>query len=264
MSSLHLTHLSVAYKRNTVLNAITLAPLVTGQVVALLGPNAAGKSTLQKAIAGLIPASGNLHLNDIDLATLSRRERLQRIGYLPQTLPQASALLVYEVIYSGLRAGCPHLSASAATLAVEKVLTLLDLHALALRPLNELSGGQRQMVGLAQVVARQPEVLLLDEPTSALDLRWQLRVIEAVRNLAQQSGAICVLAVHDLNLALRFCDRIVVLAQGSVQFDGTPQAFSPELLQSAWGVTGRVENCSLGYRSVTIDAAHIHPTRELA
>jgi iron complex transport system ATP-binding protein len=257
MDKLSIRRLHIAYGQRSVLDDVTLQPLQAGQIVALLGPNAAGKSTLQKAIAGLAASTGELHLGDIDLRSLPRRERLQRIGYLPQALPQPSGLLVYEALYSGLRAGCPELSATDVETAVSDTVHDFGLGALSLRRLDELSGGQRQMVGLAQVIARKPRVLLLDEPTSALDLRWQLQVIQSVQRLAQQNGLICIIAVHDLNLALRFCDRIVVLGQGRVLADGPPDALTPQLLEAAWGVHGRVETCSLGYRTVLVDATRV-------
>ena len=136
------------------------------------------------------------------------------------------------------------------------MVAALGLQALALRRLDELSGGQRQMVGLAQVIVRAPRLLLLDEPTSALDLRWQLQVLQAVRAMVQQQGAIGLVAVHDLNLALRFCQHVLVLGGGRVLAAGDPaQVLTPALLQQAYGVQARVERCSQGNLLVLADAA---------
>ena len=112
------------------------------------------------------------------------------------------------------------------------------------------------MVGLAQVLVRAPRLLLLDEPTSALDLRWQLQVLQAVRQRVQQQGSVGLVAVHDLNLALRFCQRVLVLGGGTVLAQGDPaQVLTPALLRQAYGVQARVERCSQGHLLVLADAA---------
>ena len=253
---LELRHLSAGYPRRPVLEGLDLERIAPGTLVALVGPNAVGKSTLLKAIAGLRPVRGQVLLDGTDLATLPPRERLRRVGYLPQALPQSTSLVAYETWQSALRASRSEWSAARREAAIESVVATLGLQALALRRLDELSGGQRQMVGLAQVIVRAPRLLLLDEPTSALDLRWQLQVLQAVRALVLQQGAIGLVAVHDLNLALRFCQHVLVLGGGSVLAAGDPaQVLTPALLQRAYGVQARVERCSHGNLLVLADAA---------
>jgi len=253
---LELRRLSAGYPRRPVLEGLDLERIAPGTLVALVGPNAVGKSTLLKAIAGLRPVRGQVLLDGTDLATLTPRERLRRVGYLPQALPQASSLVAYEALLSALRASRGDWSGAQREAAIARVFATLGLEALALRPLNELSGGQRQMIGLAQVLARAPRLLLLDEPTSALDLRWQLQVLQAVRAQVAEGRTLAVIAVHDLNLALRFCDRIVVLGQGRVLAAGHPaEVLTPALLQAAYGVRARVERCSLGHPLVLADEA---------
>ena len=253
---LELRHLSAGYPRRPVLEGLDLERIAPGALVALVGPNAVGKSTLLKAIAGLRPVRGQVLLDGTDLATLPPRERLRRVGYLPQALPQATSLVAYESMLSALRASRPDLGAAQAETAIAHVFATLGLDALALRPLNELSGGQRQMIGLAQVLVRAPRLLLLDEPTSALDLRWQLQVLQAVRALVDEGQTLALIAVHDLNLALRFCDRIVVLGQGRVLAAGRPaDVLTPALLRAAYGVRARIEHCSLGHPLVLADEA---------
>lgn len=222
----------------------------------MVGANAAGKSTLLKGIAGLCRASGSVRLDGAELTRLDTAERLQRVGYLPQLLPQGSALVVYEALLSSLLGGGHGAVTAQAEAAVEQALDALALRALALRRLDELSGGQRQMVGLAQVMVRAPRLLLLDEPTSALDLHWQLRVLDTVRGLTRNAGCIALVAMHDLNLALRFCNHIMVLGGGRLLAAGEPQAtLDAALLQRAYGVAARVERCSLGYTVVLVDQA---------
>ena len=255
-AGLELRRLSAGYPRRSVLEGLDLEPVAPGTLVALVGPNAVGKSTLLKAIAGLSPVRGQVLLDGTDLATLSPRERLRRVGYLPQALPQATSLVAYEAMLSALRASRADLSRERAEAAIARVFAMLGLDALALRPLNELSGGQRQMIGLAQVLVRAPRLLLLDEPTSALDLRWQLQVLQTVRDQVGEAGTLAMIAVHDLNLALRFCDRIVVLGQGRVLAAGLPaEVLTPGLLRAAYGVRARIEHCSLGHPLVLADEA---------
>lgn len=255
-AALVVEQLTVGYPGHAVLSKLSLGPISAGTLVAVVGPNAVGKSTLLKALAGLRPAQGQVWLDGEALAPLSPRERLRRVGYLPQALPQASSLLAYESMQSALRVSRPEWGHAGIEAAIDHIFTTLGLHHLALRRLDELSGGQRQMVGLAQVVVRQPRLLLLDEPTSALDLRWQLQVLQTVRALVDQQQATALIALHDLNLALRFCDQIVVLGGGKVLAAGAPaEIFTADLLRRAYGVQARVERCSLGHLIVLVDDA---------
>ncbi|MGE0799684.1 MAG: ABC transporter ATP-binding protein [Lautropia sp.] len=256
MSGLELRRLSAGYARRPVLQGLDLELIAPGTLAALVGPNAVGKSTLLKTIAGLHPVRGQVLLDGTDLALLPPRERLRRVGYLPQSLPQASSLVVYEAMLGALRASRADLDHRQAEAAIARVFATLELDALALRPLRELSGGQRQMIGLAQVLVRAPRLLLLDEPTSALDLRWQLRVLQTVRAQVGDGPTLALIAVHDLNLALRFCDRIVVLGQRRVLAAGRPaEVLTPGLLRTAYGVRARVERCSAGHLIVLADEA---------
>lgn len=251
-----LDNLTTGYPRRTVLSGVSMGPVPTGTLVAVVGPNAVGKSTLLKAIAGLRPATGRVLLNGTDLTTLPPRERLQRVGYLPQTLPQATSLVAYETWQTALRASRSGWTPAQREAAIESVVATMGLGNLALRRLDELSGGQRQMVGLAQVIVRAPRLLLLDEPTSALDLRWQLSVLQTLQAHAAHTGAICLVALHDLNLALRLCQHVLVLGEGGLLAHGpSADVLTPELLRRTYGVLARVERCSQGHAMVAVDAA---------
>jgi iron complex transport system ATP-binding protein len=254
MSGLDIRIDRAGYRRRDVLRDIALKPIPAGSLVSVIGPNAAGKSTLLKAIAGLVRASGEIVLDGRKLDDLSFAERVRHVAYLPQSLPQTTTLIAYEAVFSAVRASRPEIGRAVSEAAVERVFDELAMRDLALRPLNEMSGGQRQMVGLAQIMVRTPQLLLLDEPTSALDLHWQVDVVSAVRRAAQHSGAVALVAMHDINLAIRACDHIIVLADGKILADGPPEAvLDSQLLRRAFGVEARVEICSRGRPMVLID-----------
>lgn len=252
MSGLAVRSVSAAYGRRTVLDRLALPPFAPGEVVALLGANGAGKSTLLKSLSGALPARGEARLGEADLLALAPAARARAVGYLPQNLPDASSLVAYEAVEGALRATLPELPRHAREARIEATFAALGLAALGLRRLDTLSGGQRQLVALAQVLARAPRLMLLDEPTSALDLRWQLFVLEAVRGAARRDGAVALVAIHDINLALRFADRVAVLKDGRVL---AADALTPDILAAAYGVAARVETCSLGHRIVVADRA---------
>ncbi|OUS31597.1 ABC transporter [Gammaproteobacteria bacterium 45_16_T64] len=256
--TLQINDLSVSYGSRKVISHFTLSAIPEGSLVAVIGPNAVGKSTLLKSLAGLLKYSGNISLHQRVMRDLPHREVIKHVGYLPQTLPQPTTLVAYELVYSACRAVCGNQTNVQLEASIERVFRLLGIHDLALRRLSEMSGGQRQMVGLAQVLVRHPSLLLLDEPTSALDLHWQLNVLEAIREETHKTKAIALIASHDLNLALRFCDQLIMLGPGGVLAMGEPMSvLTPEHLRTAYGIEGRVERCSRGYPIVLADSACI-------
>ncbi|NKE44050.1 ABC transporter ATP-binding protein [Roseomonas frigidaquae] len=250
--------LRVAYGSRVVVEGLNLPPLRPGTLTALVGPNAAGKSTLLRGMAGLVPRTrGVVRLGEQDLLAMRIPDRARHLAYMPQGLPGGVALTVLETLVGALRAvpGDRPVSGAEATRRALDLLQRLQIADLALLSLDRLSGGQRQLVGLAQALVRRPDVLLLDEPTSALDLRHQLSVMDLVHRMVREEAVIGVVVLHDLGLAARFADRVVALSQGAVQADGTPEAtLTPGLLAAVYGVAGRVERCSQGHLLVLPDA----------
>ncbi len=247
--------LTTGYRGRDVIRSLTLDPLHPGHITVLAGPNGAGKSTLLRALAGLLPATGTLQLDGTEIGTLGAEARADRLCFIPQSLPPGVALSVFETVLGALRVvgSGRDLSAKAAEARAFAALETVGIQAHALTPLDRLSGGERQLAGLAQALVRDPSVLLLDEPTSALDLRHQVVVMETVRRLAAD-GRIVIAVLHDLALAARWADRIVLLAKGRVVADGAPEtAFTPELLADVYGVRARVERCSRGQLQVLVD-----------
>lgn len=260
-AALTISDLTAGYRRRTVLDALSVPPIAPGKLTALVGPNAAGKTTLLRSLAGLIKARGSVKLGDVELLGLSPARHAALVTYMPQSLPQRVALNVLEAVLAALHAS--PLDGDAARDPERRALETLDrlgVSDLALRPLDELSGGQRQLASLAQAVARAPKVLLLDEPTSALDLGHAHAVMTVVQELVRERGIIAVAVLHDIGLAARFADRVVMLNEGGVLADGPAEiAISPHSLARAYGVRARIERCSQGRLTVCVDGPLEHP-----
>lgn len=255
--------LTTGYRRHRVIENLSLPELPAGGVHALLGPNAAGKSTLLRALAGLLPAHGSIRLAGSELNQLSLAERAKSVTYMPQTLPGGVALTVLETVLGALRTShaeaAPVNTEHAVQLAVD-TLSQMGIADLAMEGLGQLSGGQRQLVSLAQSLVRRPRLLLLDEPISALDLKFQLRVMQLVQRLAREQGTTVLIVLHDLQAAAQWSDRVVVLSQGKLAACGPPaDAITPDLVAQVYHVCARVEHCSRGRLQVLVDGLEAAP-----
>ena len=254
--ALTISNLSAGYRNRPVISGLTLAPIAPGKITALVGPNAAGKSTLLRSLAGLVPSTGGMRLGELDLNAVRLAERARHVAFMPQTLPRNTELTVLEGVIGALKASpSGDLDGSAAVVrrrAVEALdrLAILDL---AMEGVGRLSGGQRQLASLAQAIVRAPRLLLLDEPTSALDLRHQFDVMGVVRDLARE-GRIVIVVLHDLTLAATWADHLIVLSHGSVAAEGPlEEALTASTLSRAYGVEARVERCSRGRLHIMVD-----------
>lgn len=247
--------LSTGYGRKTVLHNIHLPEIKAGSVVALVGPNATGKSTLLKAIAGFLPVEGKIIISG-DETTQPRRPAFQHVAYMPQQLPDGVTLTVLESVISALKASPlhgRHISEREAEERAFRVLERIGIAGLAMRALDRLSGGQRQLTSLAQTIVREQKLLLLDEPTSALDLYHQSLVLQLIRELADE-GRIVFIAMHDLEQAARWANHIVVLHEGSIHAFGKPEdVVQAGMLADVYRVEARVERCSCGFLRVHVD-----------
>lgn len=198
--------LSVNYGKTPALLAINLIA-GPGEVLGVIGPNGSGKSSLVKAIAGLVKVEGEVLFD-------GARHRPACIGYMAQDIAGRAALTVMEAVLLGRLGRLGLRIRPDDILSAGRILAELDLTHLAARYLGELSGGQRQIVYLAQALASEPRILLLDEPISALDLRHQLEVLWLVRNLTRERGLTTICVLHDLNAAARFADRLALMREG--------------------------------------------------
>ena len=234
---LHIENLTVSYGSRRVLTDVSLE-VNSGEVVAIIGPNGAGKSTLVRAVSGVVLVQGGkVSANGDDLLTLPPMKRARYLAVVPQAVSLPPAFTVWETVLMGRT---PYLNflgqvsakdEEIARLALQKV----DALDLAERRVGELSGGEQQRVLLARALAQATPILLLDEPTVHLDLQHQVSLMETVRTLAHADNLAVLIALHDLNLAARYADRVVLLVSGEIKAAGTPrQVLTPELISAAY------------------------------
>lgn len=211
-----------------------------GQITTIIGPNGCGKSTLLRAMSRLIPTkSGKVLLDQQDVSDIKRKELARTISVLPQTPTAPEGLNVADLVSRGRH---PHQSwirqwSSTDEQEVHKALELTGSLELADRTLDELSGGQRQRVWISMVLAQNTDILFLDEPTTYLDLATSVDILELVRQLRTELNRTVVMVLHDLNLAVRYSDHLVVMNEGKVLASGAPsEVITAELLQDAFGL----------------------------
>jgi iron complex transport system ATP-binding protein len=223
------------YPSRPVLKGVSFE-LPEGQILGVLGVNGAGKSTLLKCLNKILrPQKGSVLLGEEDLLKLSGNEVARKMGYVPQKYGE-ERLTVYDTVLLGRKPYIRWAAAETDFQAVEKVLQVMHIKDYALRPVDELSGGEMQKVIIARALAQEPKALLLDEPISSLDLKNQLEVMELICRVVADQGLSAVLAIHDINLALRFSDRLLFLKEGKVYAFVDPRAVTPGVIKEVYGV----------------------------
>lgn len=236
---LQVRDLTVSYGTATVIDGLDLE-VPRGGVTTIVGPNGCGKSTLLRATAGLIPRErGEVVLDGRNTADLKRREIARTLAVLPQTPVAPDGLTVRDLVGRGRH---PHQTwlrqvSEEDRGVVREVMELTQVVEFAERPLERLSGGQRQRAWIAMVLAQDTPLVFLDEPTTYLDLSHSMEVLTLVRRLADDMGRTVVMVLHDLNLAARFSDQLVVMKGGEVQAAGTPaEVVSEQLLADVFSL----------------------------
>jgi iron complex transport system ATP-binding protein len=231
--------LGVTLAGRLVLNDISLS-LSSGHLVALVGPNGAGKTTLLRALAGLVPSDGAVHVGGDALSSLPLRERARRFAYLAQGHVVHWPLPARDIVALGRY---PHGATDPARLtprdseAVLRAMQVADIMAFSERRVTELSGGERSRVALARVFAVEAPVILADEPTSSLDPRHQIDVMKSLRTAAGK-GTLVIVVTHDLGLAARFADRVLVLSDGRLVSHGAPaEALSEQVMADVFRIS---------------------------
>ena len=224
-----------SYNSHPVLSETSFS-LDRGMVMGVLGVNGAGKSTLLKCINRMLaPDRGSVMVEGQNLFRMNQNRVARRVAYVPQRHPE-TRLTVFDAVLIGRK---PHVRWSATPndyALAEKIIHQMGLDDLALRPVIDLSGGEIQKVVIARALAQSPKVLLLDEPTSNLDLKNQLEVMGLIRRVVDTRGLCAVVAIHDLNMALRFADRFLFLKDSRVHAVGAPDDLDPETIRQVYGV----------------------------
>ena len=234
---LKIQNLSVSYGPRRILHDVSLE-VQSGEVLALIGPNGAGKSTLIRAVSGVTPIEGGqTRTNGDDFASLSTLQRARYIATVPQAVALPPAYTVWETVLFGRT---PHLGflgqlSSRDEEIARQSLARVSALPLADRRVGELSGGEQQRVLLARALCQATPILLLDEPTAHLDLQYQVSLLELVHQLAHKDNLAVLVALHDLNLAAHYADRVALMVAGKIQALGTPsEVLQPELIANAY------------------------------
>lgn len=236
-------NVTLGYGRKVVVEDITLQ-MKPGEILGLVGPNGCGKSTIIKALSRVIsPYSGRILLDGKNISTISRRYLSRWLGVVPQIPLLPSTFTAFEVVLMGRN---PHLGPfqyegprdmAIAWRAMEKT----SVQHLARRRIDELSGGEIQCVVIARVLAQETEAILLDEPTANLDIGHQVKVLDVIKGLCQENALTVVAALHDLNLAAEYCDRLVLINNGRIHAEGTPsEVITDDNIKAVYGAGSHV------------------------
>ena len=254
---------AVGYGGRAVIDGLDVA-IPPGVITTIIGPNGCGKSTLLRTLARLLkPAAGTVVLDGDDIAALKTRDVAKKLGLLPQGPVAPEGLTVADLVARGRH---PHQGwlrqwSSGDAAVVERALEMTGVADLAGRPVDALSGGQRQRVWISMILAQGTDLLLLDEPTTFLDLAHAIDVLDLVDDL-HEAGRTVVMVLHDLNLAIRYSDNLVVMRAGEILAQGHPRdVVTAELLHEAFGLRAEVIDDPVGDRPliVPIGRAHVRP-----
>lgn len=227
---------SFAYGEATVLDGVSIT-VNDGELLGLLGPNGSGKTTLLRAIDAMHDLDGGqITLDGTNITTLSREQVARRIGYLPQVEGSTPRATVFDTVLLGRQPYFQWRPTDEDRKVVERVLDELGIRDLAMRQVPTLSGGQRRTVLLARALVQAADVLLLDEPTSGLDLKHQHEVMRRVRAAVHESNRAGIVAIHDLDLATRFCDRFAFLYDGEVYAAGGEEVLTADVVGTVYDV----------------------------
>nr|WP_202540650.1 ABC transporter ATP-binding protein [Streptomyces sp. SID4937] len=251
---------TVGYGGRAVIDDLDVA-IPPGVVTTIIGPNGCGKSTLLRTLTRLLkPASGRVVLDGEDIAELRTRDVAKKLGLLPQAPVAPEGLTVGDLVARGRH---PHQSwlrqwSSDDAGVVERALAMTGVADLADRPVDSLSGGQRQRVWISMTLAQGTDLLLLDEPTTYLDLAHAIDVLDLVDDL-HESGCTVVMVLHDLNLATRYSDNLIVMRAGSILAQGHPrEVITAELLHEAFGLQAKVIEDPVGDRPLIVPIGRTH------
>ena len=224
-----------AYNKAPVLQDISFN-LEEGEFLGIVGPNGSGKSTLLRNLDGILtPKKGAVYIDSRDQKEMSRLDIAKLIGYVPQKEGDMFPITVFETVLMGRKPHIKWMETKEDKAIVARMLEKLGLGPFAMRDINQLSGGERQKVYIARALVQQPKILLLDEPTANLDLKHQIEVLDLLLE-TKKKGVAIIIAIHDLNLALRYCDKFMILHQGKVFASGGEEVINKKNIETVYGV----------------------------
>ena len=238
MPMIRVNDLSFSYgKKARILERVSFE-VSSGEILGIIGPNGAGKSTLIRCLNRiLIPRQGRVTVKGRPVETYSRKEVARLVGYVPQKLNAAFPCKVLEMVMTGLGKTWGRAAAMRQAEQALEALGRLHMEAMALRNFEALSGGEQQKVMIARVVASQAQLMLFDEPTSNLDIRYQFETLQLIKEIVKNRDHTAVIAIHDLNMAMRYCDRILLLDKGQVKSFGVPEeVMKKETIRQVYGI----------------------------
>ncbi len=258
---LHASDIEAGYAGKPVLDGLDLQ-LADGEIAGIIGPNGSGKSTLLKVLARLLkPDRGVVYLGDRNIRRMGSRQVARRLAVLPQHPTAPTGLTVRDLVGYGLFPHTPWLSRLGRTDGgvIDEALDQCNLRPLADRPLATLSGGERQRAWVAMALAQRPRVLLLDEPVTFLDVSHQLDLLELLVRLNAERGITMVMVMHEINLAARYCHRLLAMRDGRIVRDGTvEQVLQPEVIEQVFGIAAAVAACPVSGRPM----CHFYKTNQ--
>jgi len=244
--SLKVLNLNYSYSTKFFLENINLN--FNNSITAVIGPNGAGKSTMIKCIANILKCSGDMYYMDEKIKRNDKDFFAKKISYLPQSSQNDAGITVFEAILLGLMNTLMLRVNPSQIEAVNNMLDVFDLQPLAQSRIYELSGGQLQMVLLAQAIIKQPEILLLDEPLNNLDIHRQFVLLNLISKLSKQKEMIIIIVMHDINLAARYAENIVIMDNGKVYSKGKPsQVITKETLKDIYKIESNINVNKQGY-----------------
>ncbi|MDK2876484.1 MAG: iron complex transport system ATP-binding protein [Archaeoglobaceae archaeon] len=235
---LEVENINYSYSNKDALKEVSFS-LGEGEILFIIGPNGSGKTTLLKCLNGILKPKGAVFVEKIDLRKLSQKEIAKKFGYVPQR-GEISFLTVFDAILLGRR---PYIGWEASRRdieIVEETIRMLKIEHLAFRMLNELSGGELQLVLIARAFAQEPKYLLLDEPTNNLDIRNQIEVMRIIKNVVKEKRISAIITMHDINLALNYAEKVLVLKDGKIFAFGGRESINEEVLSAVYGIRAEI------------------------
>ena len=232
---------NIDYKHSSKFSLNNISLTFHNNVTAIIGPNGSGKSTLIKCIVNIYKCDGEIYYQGEILKKQKKEFIKQKVGYLPQTSQNDASITVFEAVLLGLMNTLTLKVSKKQEQKVNDILDAFELQHLAKNKINELSGGQLQMVLLAQSIIKEPEILILDEPLNNLDIHRQFSLLNTISNLAYEKKMIVIIVMHDINLASRYADNIVVMKEGNIYSHGTPEeVITKEMIKEIYKIDSEI------------------------